>query len=241
MKERKYLHTLIAVCFMCAVIFLPAKAKADSSQINVAADKNNAAVTVTVSDAQISGGEASVVCYNPSWNGSKDWPEASKYMVYMGQKKSGVSSFSFKLNSQPVSGNYTLVIGAAGVKNEVKFSFDSQANPGNPVVTPDNPKDTGKTQSTLKAPKIKTKVKGNKVTVSWKKIKGAKGYKVYVSNKKKGKYKVKATIKKAKKTKCTIKLKKGKKYFIKVCAYKKVQKKTVCGKYSNIKKVNIKK
>lgn len=62
-----------------------------------------------------------------------------------------------------------------------------------------------------------------------------------LSNKKKGKYKVKATIKKAKKTKCTIKLKKGKKYFIKACAYKKVQKKTVCGKYSNIKKVNIKK
>ena len=138
MKERKYLHTLIAVCFMCAVIFLPAKAKANS-QINVSADKNNAAVTVMVSDAQISGGEASVVCYNPSWNGSKDWSEASKYMVYMGQKKSGESSFSFKLNSQPVSGNYTLVIGAAGVKNEVKFSFDSQANPGNPVVTPDNP------------------------------------------------------------------------------------------------------
>ena len=37
------------------------------------------------------------------------------------------------------------------------------------------------------------------------------------------------------------KLKKGKKYFIKVRAYKKVQKKTVYGKYSNIKKVNIKK
>lgn len=241
MKERKYLNILIAVCFICAVIFLPARAKADSSQINVAADKNNAAVTVTISDAQISGGEASIVCYNPSWNGSKDWAEASKYMVYMGQKKSGVSSFSFKLNSQPVSGNYTLVIGAAGVRNEVKFSFDSQANPGNPVVTPGDPQDTVKTQSTLKAPKIKTKVKGNKVTVSWKKIKGAKGYKVYVSNKKKGKYKVKATIKKAKKTKCTIKLKKGKKYFIKVCAYEKVQKKTVCGKYSKIKKVNIKK
>lgn len=240
MKERKYLHTLIAVCFMCAVIFLPAKAKA-GSQINVAADKNNAVVTVTVSDAQISGGEASVVCYNPSWNGSKDWSEASKYMVYMGQKKSGVSSFSFKLNSQPVSGNYTLVIGAAGVPNEVKFSFDSQANPGNPTVTPDNPNDTGTTKNTIKAPKIKTKVKGRKVTVSWKKIKGVKGYKVYISNKKNGKYKVKATVKKAKKTKCIIKLKKGKKYFIKVRAYKKVQKKTVYGKYSNIKKVNIKK
>lgn len=97
MKERKYLHTLIAVCFMCAVIFLPAKAKADSSQINVAADKNNAAVTVTVSDAQISGGEASVVCYNPSWNGSKDWSEASKYMVYMGQKKSGAQALVLSL------------------------------------------------------------------------------------------------------------------------------------------------
>lgn len=237
MKGKKYVRILTAACFMCVILLLPVNAKADG-KINVAADKNNAAVTVTVSDAQISGGEASVVCYNPSWNGSGDWQEASRYIVYMGQKKSGVGVFSFKLNAQPVSGNYTLVIGAAGVRNEVKFSFDSQANQ---IVTPDNPVSTVSPVSKLKAPKIKTRVKGSKVTVSWKKIKGAKGYKVYVSNKKKGKYKVKATIKKAKKTKCTIKLKKGRKYFIKVCAYKKVQKKNVNGKYSKVKKVTIKK
>ncbi len=238
MKGTKHLHILMAAFFMGMVMLLSSTAKADSSKISVTADRNSAVVTVTVSDAQISGGETSVVCYSPSWNGSTDFNTASDYIVYMGQKKSGANVISFKLNAQPVSGFYTLIMGSGGVKNEVKFSFDQQIS----QVTNTGITQTSKnTSDKLKAPRIKTKVKGRKVTVSWKKIKGAKGYKVFVANKKKGKYKLKATVKKAKKTKCTIKLKKGRKYFIKVCAYKKVQKKKVNGKYSKIKKVVIKK
>ena len=94
----------------------------------------------------------------------------------------------------------------------------------------------GKKKVSLKAPSIKVKVKGKKVTVSWKKIKGAKGYQVYTAKKKKGKYKRKATLKKATKVKYSFKLKKKKKCYIKVRAYKKVSGKMVYSKYSKIKK-----
>lgn len=95
--------------------------------------------------------------------------------------------------------------------------------------------------STMKAPAAKLKAAKKKINVSWKKIGGVKGYKVYISNKKNGKYKLKVTVKGAAKVKATIKkLKKGKTYFVKVCAYKKIDGKAVSGKFSAVKSVKVK-
>lgn len=110
-------------------------------------------------------------------------------------------------------------------------------NPTNNVTQPTEikvyplAKRPGKTKIT------KTKVGKKKVLVKFKRVNGAKGYRI--------KYSLKANFKKAKtittkKLKATIKkLKKGKRYFIKVQAYKVVNGKKVYGIYS--KKVKTKK
>lgn len=100
-----------------------------------------------------------------------------------------------------------------------------------PSANTTNVKKPGRTKIT------KTKVGKKKVSVKFKKVKGAAGYRI--------KYSLKSNFKKAKtvttkKPKVTIKkLKKGKRYYIKVQAYKVVNGKKVYGKYS--KKVRTKK
>lgn len=85
------------------------------------------------------------------------------------------------------------------------------------------------TQPMVKAGK--TKVKGNKLTVTWDKIKGATSYVVYVSTKEKKGYKKVATVKSSKNTVTVKKLGKAKfnakkKYYVYVVAKKKVGKTT---------------
>lgn len=93
---------------------------------------------------------------------------------------------------------------------------------------------------------IKLKSGKKSFTVTWKKVKGAKGYQIqYSLNKKfkKGKtYGTKTiTVKKAKTVKKLIKkLKKNKKYFVRVRAYKLNGKKKVTGKWSKVKTVKTK-
>lgn len=94
-----------------------------------------------------------------------------------------------------------------------------------------------------KVTKVKAVNKSKKsAKITWKKVSGASGYRVYRATKKNGKYKLVKTIKKNKTVKYTNKkLKKGKKYYYKVRAYKNVGKKKVFGKYSSIVKVTVKK
>ena len=64
------------------------------------------------------------------------------------------------------------------------------------------------------------KLKGtSKVTLSWKKVTKAKGYQIYRSNKKNGKYKLVKTIRKGGTKKCTLSYPAGKKYYYKIRAY----------------------
>ncbi|MCR5339118.1 MAG: DUF285 domain-containing protein [Lachnospiraceae bacterium] len=91
---------------------------------------------------------------------------------------------------------------------------------------------------------VKTKVKKNQVTLSWKKAKAnADGYEVqYAQNQKFSKGKKTKKIKKAKTTTLTVKkLKKGKTYYFRIRTYHMEGKKKVYGKWSKIKKVKIKK
>ena len=79
------------------------------------------------------------------------------------------------------------------------------------------------------------------IKLSWKKIKGAKGYVIYRSAKKSSGYKAIKTIKKGSTIKFTNKkLKKGKRYYYKIRAYKMVNGKRVFGKYSKVKSAKAK-
>ncbi len=81
------------------------------------------------------------------------------------------------------------------------------------------------------------------LTATWKPVSSATGYEVVYSTSKKfaKKSTKKVTVKKAKAKKTTIKkLSKGKKYFVKVRAYKTVNKKPVYGAYSSVKNVKVK-
>lgn len=93
-----------------------------------------------------------------------------------------------------------------------------------------------------KVKKLKAKnLAGKKVRLSWKKVNGASGYKVYRATKKNGKYTLVKTIKNVKTVKFTDKkVKKNKTYYYKVSAYKKVAKKIVKGTASAKAKVRVK-
>ena len=81
--------------------------------------------------------------------------------------------------------------------------------------------------------------KAKKMIVSWKKVKGAKGYQIQYATNKKYKKGKKITTRK---TKYTIKkLKKKKTYYVRVRAYTVNNGKKVYGKWSKVKKVKIKK
>lgn len=227
------------LCCFCFILSSRVNVKANSSAVQISTDKSAATVTVTVTDASLIGKEVSIICYDPSWNGVQaDWSVKSGHIVYLGQRKlSNPPAFTFRLNSRAAAGNYTLVLGVAGKKMEKKFSFDEpKTNTDNDTGHVKPPVIGGKKTVSLKAPSIKVKVKGKKVTISWKKVKGAKGYQIYTAKKKKGKYKRKITLKKATKVKYSFSLKKKKKCYIKVRAYKKVSGKMVYSKYSKIKK-----
>ena len=109
---------------------------------------------------------------------------------------------------------------------------------------PTNHKSISPTSTTVTAPSKPTKLsaKNNKkktVTLTWKKVKGAKGYQVqYAVNTVFSKRKTKTTTK----TKLVVKsLKKRKTYSFRVRAYKLDGKKKIYGKWSTVKRVKIKK
>lgn len=88
---------------------------------------------------------------------------------------------------------------------------------------------------------VKSKKKKT-VQVTWKKLSGVTGYQIKLGqNKKMTKSKKTITVKKAKTTKLTIKkLKSRKKYYIKIRAYRIVNRKKYYGKWSKIKSIKIK-
>ena len=127
-------------------------------------------------------------------------------------------------------------------KNDDKKD-DSNNNNNNNDNNSDNNKPSKPTKPEVKKPaKVvfrKAAAGKKKVTLTWKKVKGATGYQVYRATSKKGKYTcVKKNLKAVKYT--DKKLKKGKTYYYKVRAYKKVNGKTIVGTYSAVRKVKVK-
>ena len=102
------------------------------------------------------------------------------------------------------------------------------------VTQPTDNKTAAKVSKPARVAGIKAKVSGKRIKISWKKRAGDKQYKVYYSNKKKGKYTLAATVKSN-----SYKFRKGKKgktYYFKVRAVNKAG----TGKYSKVIKASIK-
>ncbi len=96
--------------------------------------------------------------------------------------------------------------------------------------------------SKAKIKSVKAGATGSKqATVTWAKVVGATGYRIYYSVDRDFETVKKVTVKDGEAVSKTIKkLKKGKKYYFRVRAYKKVDGKNLWGKYSNTKSVKIK-
>lgn len=117
--------------------------------------------------------------------------------------------------------------------------------PNNETTANKNVSNNKTTTSSIKKPnKVKIKsaknVKSKKIKLTWKKEKGVKGYRIRYSTNKKFK-KAKTINVKNNKTSVVIKKLKKKKYYIQVCAYKKVKSKTYYGKWSKIKTIKVRK
>ena len=84
---------------------------------------------------------------------------------------------------------------------------------------------------------VTAKFKGtSKVTIAWKKVSKAKGYQIYRSKKKNGKYTIVKTVRKGGTKKCSLTHKAGKTYYYKVRAYVDgVNGKRVYGSFSAVK------
>ncbi len=96
---------------------------------------------------------------------------------------------------------------------------------------------TGKTvakKAALKAPKIKLKAKKRRIIVSWSKVMGATGYRIYVSKKKSGSYKLAKTVRGGRAGTFALKARKGKRVYVKVRALKK-GKNVILGKMSKVR------
>lgn len=100
---------------------------------------------------------------------------------------------------------------------------------------------TLKVVTATKAPIIKSVTAGKKeAVITWKKVKGATGYEIYIASKKAGAYKKVATIKKASTVKYTKKkLVSGQTYYFKIRTYKTVGGKKIYSSYSKVKSVGL--
>lgn len=247
-KKISCFTALLALC-MCCVIGI--KASAGSVAVTVKPDIQGEAVNVTIAGEKWDGQNVSLVLYIPGYDATaKNLAANAGYISYVGQVKvSGQTQVKIPLKGKVEKGLYTLVLGAKSGKVTKTFSFYPENTPV-PTATPlakqggnvtPSPTQKNTSKVSVKKPSIKVKAGKKSATISWKKDSKAKGYKVYMATKKKGKYKVVATIKKNKTVKVTVKkLKKGKRYYFKVAAYQIIQNKKVTGKASAVKSVKIK-
>jgi len=97
-----------------------------------------------------------------------------------------------------------------------------------------------KKKAALTKPRVTLKAGKNSIKISWQKVAGATMYEVYRSTNKNEKYRKVATIKATKQTYANMRLTKGKKYYFKVKAVQKIDKKTYKSVFSTWKSAEAK-
>lgn len=136
----------------------------------------------------------------------------------------------FNLSASSLA-NYAGTVSSTGAMDEKQPGQVSIKPAGNTITPPAKVKE-------VKLKKNLKNVNSAKLTVTFNKVKKAKGYQIYCSTNKKFAKAKKVTIGKTKYT--FKKLKKGKTYYVKVKAYKMNGKKKVYGKWSEVKKIKLK-
>ena len=157
-------------------------------------------------------------------------PGADGYQVCY--KKSSDKSYKCYNN-----GSLKQVILKEGTKYDFKVSPYIKSN-GKYIISPNGKTVSIYTLKKMNAPKV-VKKSNKEVKITYTKIKGTTGYKVYYSTKKNKGYKLIKTLGSSKNS-VKFKPKKGKKYYYRVRAYKKDNNKTVYSPYSNSKKYILK-
>lgn len=133
----------------------------------------------------------------------------------------------------------------SGLKTGTKYSFRVRAykTAGSKTVYSPYSNTVSAKPTLARVTKVKTKNNaGRNARITWKRVAGANGYKIYRATKKKGKYRAVKMLKSGRTVKFTNKkLKKGKRYYYKVRAYRNIGKKKVYGKSSIVRSVKIRK
>ena len=139
-------------------------------------------------------------------------------------------------------GNVTVTVKAIGddFTGSKNITIKAEDNPNKPVTTTPAPTTKKITVGKVKLSKAQN-VKGKKIKITWKKIKGVTGYKVRFALSKAKLKKAKANTVKKNVSSYIIKKLKKKKYFVQVRAYKIVNKKTYMGAWSNVKSTKVSK
>lgn len=155
--------------------------------------------------------------------------EADGYIIY---RKTGSGYKNIKTISNPEKISCSIKMSYA-----TSYLFRIRAF----KISEDGSRTYGKYSSIVKVTTAPTKVKGlkvkriknSRVSLSWRKVKRASGYQIFISNKKNGKYTRVKVLKKGFATSTTIKQKVKKTYYYKVRAYKtNANKKYVYGNFS---------
>ncbi|MEY8517753.1 hypothetical protein AALC25_12745 [Lachnospiraceae bacterium 29-84] len=176
--------------------------------------------------------------YKSSSNVEVTWKKASGasgYQIYRSTKKSG----KYTLVKTISKGGTT----KATIKHKAGtvYYYKIRAYATKPDKKPVYGNYSTAVAASTKAPKVSASVKSKKVTLKWKKIPRAAGYRIYRCKTKSGKYKLVKTLTKASKVKFTEKLPSGSKtWYYKVCAFEKQKSKKVNGASSAAKKVKAK-
>lgn len=169
----------------------------------------------------------------------EDLVEGTDYSVeYSDNVEAGTATVTIRgigANTGSVTKNFTIT---------PKKEAETPQVQSKPTVTP-KPAGSGNTSAIKVEKPTRFKVKNiskRKVKLTWKAAKDAKGYEIYRSTKKNGKYKKIKTITKKSTVKYTnSKLKKKKQYFYKIRSYKVVNGQKYYSSFTGVKKIRIKK
>ena len=161
--------------------------------------------------------------------------------IDIGWDDTSYSNETLKVTSVLNKGTYYVRISRDYSDCKYVLKFNPQSTSKKSSSSSKSKKSTSKKKSSAKKP---AKVKGLKITkigrrtarISWKKVKGAKGYQVKVATNKSFFYSIK---KFTKKKRVALKNLYSNKYYIKVRAYKKKKGKKIFGKYSKILSLSI--
>lgn len=211
------------------------KKKIENLSVLAIAEKDLSDLKKVNTPAVVSGLKAKASNYktvNVSWKAAKN---AKGYAVYRATSKNGTYKLLISTTRTSVT-NASLATGTT-----YYYKVKSYGKVGSAKVYAAYSKTAYAKPVLSKPANIKAKAGKKSAVVSWKKVSGATGYKVYRATKSNGKYSVVKTITKQSTVKYTNKKLKSKKtYYYKVRAYKKVNGKLVYGSYSKIVKVKAK-